>query len=62
MPENLPETDDLTPLSVSLFKRPVVVNPVKVFVVPSNSVDPDRPLTVALVLLIVAKTAPPVSV
>jgi hypothetical protein len=35
---------------VSPFTRPVAVNPVNVFVVPSNSVEPERPTTVALAL------------
>ena len=38
---------------VSPFTRPVAVNPLIVFAVPSNSVEPDRPVTVALTLLIV---------
>jgi len=42
---------------VSPFTRPVAVNPLIVFAVPSNSVEPDRPVTVALTLLIV-KLAP----
>jgi hypothetical protein len=47
---------------VSPFTRPVAVNPVNVFVVPSNSVEPERPITVALALFMVAETAPPVRV
>ena len=35
---------------VSLFTRPTAVNPVNVFVMPSNSVEPERPITVALAL------------
>ena len=60
MPENLPEVDALMPLGlfallamspvVSLLTRPVAVNPVNVFVMPSNSVEPERPITVALAL------------
>ena len=67
MPENLAETDALTPLGlmallkmfpvVSPFTRPIAVNPLIVFDVPSKSVEPDRPITVALALLIV-KLAP----
>ena len=62
MPENLPEVDALMPLGlfallamspvVSLLTSPVAVNPVNVFVVPSNSVEPERPTTVALALFI----------
>lgn len=60
MPENLPDVDALMPLGlfallamspvVSLFTRPTAVNPVNVFVMPSNSVEPERPITVALAL------------
>ena len=67
MPENLAETDALTPLglkallaispTVSPFTRPIAVNPLIVFDVPSKPVEPDRPITVALALLIV-KLAP----
>ena len=61
MPENLPDVDALMPLGlfallamspvVSLLTSPVAVNPVNVFVTPSNSVEPERPITVALALL-----------
>lgn len=61
MPENLPDVDALMPLGlfallamspvVSLLTSPVAVNPVNVFVMPSNSVEPERPITVALALL-----------
>ena len=60
MPENLPEVDALMPLGlfallamspvVSLLTSPVAVNPVNVFVMPSNSVEPESPITVALAL------------
>jgi hypothetical protein len=60
VPENLPDVDALMPLGlfallamspvVSLFTRPTAVNPVNVFVMPSNSVEPERPITVALAL------------
>ena len=60
MPENLPDVDALMPLGlftllamspvVSLLTSPVAVNPVNVFVTPSNSVEPERPITLALAL------------
>ena len=60
IPENLPETEALTPLGlraffsmsaiVSPFTRPVAVNPLIVFVKPSKAVEPDSPITVALAL------------
>ncbi len=72
MPENLPDVDALMPLGlfallamspvVSLLTSPVAVNPVNVFVMPSNSVEPERPITVALALFIEAETSPPLSV
>jgi len=36
---------------VSPLTRPLAVNPFIVFVKPSNSVEPDKPVTVALALL-----------
>jgi hypothetical protein len=64
VPENLPEVDAVMPLRllvlfaispvVSPPTRPIAVNPLIVLVVPSNSVDPDRPVMVALALLILA--------
>ena len=72
MPENLPDVDALMPLGlfallamspvVSLLTSPVAVNPVNVFVTPSNSVEPERPITLALALFIEAETSPPLSV
>ena len=72
MPENLPDVEALMPLGlltllaispvVSLLTSPVAVNPVKVFVMPSNSVEPERPITLALALFIEAETSPPLSV
>ena len=50
MPENLPEVEALTPLRVSLFKRPTALNPSIVFVVPSNLDVPEMPVTVAVAL------------
>ena len=38
---------------VSLLTSPVAVNPVKVFVMPSNSISLERPVITALALLIV---------
>jgi hypothetical protein len=35
---------------VSPLTRPLAVNPLIVFVKPSNSVEPERPVTVALAL------------
>ena len=70
MPENLPDVDALMPFGlfallamspvVSPFIRPIAVNPVNVLVVPSNSVDPDRPIKVALALFMTAVIVPPV--
>ena len=64
VPENLPEVDAVMPLRllvlfaispvVSPPTRPIAVNPLIVLVVPSNSVDPDRPVMVALALLMLA--------
>ena len=72
MPENLPDVDALMPLGlfallamspvVSLLTSPVAVNPVNVFVMPSNSVEPERPITLALALFTKAETSPPLSV
>jgi hypothetical protein len=45
---------------VSPFTRPVAVNPVNVFVKPSNSVEAERPITAALALFMTAVTDPPV--
>ena len=45
---------------VSPLTRPLAVNPFIVFVKPSNSVEPERPVIVALALLIVAEVVPPV--
>jgi hypothetical protein len=50
VPENLPEVEALTSLRVSLFKRPTAVNPLIVFVVPSNLDVSERPVTVAVAL------------
>ena len=64
VPENLPEVDAVMPPRllvlfaispvVSPPTRPIAVNPLIVLVVPSNSVDPDRPVMVALALLMLA--------
>ena len=62
MPQDFPEVDEFTPLGlkvlltispvVSPFTRPLAVNPVIVFVVPSNSAVLESPVTVAVALYI----------
>jgi hypothetical protein len=39
---------------VSPFTRPLTVNPLIVFVIPSKLLEPERPVTVALALFILA--------
>ena len=45
---------------VSPLTSPLAVNPLIVFVKPSNSVEPERPVIVAFTLEIVAEVVPPV--